>query len=184
MTSLFHFKVKVHRRNLTRAKSLLLLIPRLLCQVLEHLGFPAEPRLECHRDYEAILTVDKWRLLPGTQHLPPQDLAEDQPADAHATVDQPPPTGHTEEPQIAPSIAPPVTAPLQTAPASFVPLLPPALAHSFGPSTLEPPLQHVSISTQDFLAIMGAVRTFSATSTSAAHTTLVERMTRAEAALV
>ena len=43
MTSLFHFEDKVHRRNLTRAESIPLLFLRLLCQVLEHLGFSAEP---------------------------------------------------------------------------------------------------------------------------------------------
>ena len=59
MTSLFHFEDKVHRRNLTRSESIPLLFPRLLCQVLEHIGFPAEPRLERHRDCEVVLTVDK-----------------------------------------------------------------------------------------------------------------------------
>ena len=43
MTSLFHFEDKVHHRNLTRAESIPLLFPRLLCQVLEHMGFPVEP---------------------------------------------------------------------------------------------------------------------------------------------
>ena len=43
MTSLFHFEDKVHRINLILAESTPLLFPRLLCQVLEHLGFPAEP---------------------------------------------------------------------------------------------------------------------------------------------
>ena len=46
MTSLFHFEDKVHRRNLTRAESTPLLFSRLLCQVLEHIGFLVEPRLE------------------------------------------------------------------------------------------------------------------------------------------
>ena len=46
MTSLLHFKEKVHRKGLARAESLPLLIPRLLSQVLEHLGFPEEPRIE------------------------------------------------------------------------------------------------------------------------------------------
>ena len=49
MTALFHFKDKVHRRNLTRAEAIPLLFPRLLCQILEHLGFPEEPRLERRR---------------------------------------------------------------------------------------------------------------------------------------
>ena len=45
MTSLFHFEDKVHRRSLSRAKATPFLFPRLLCQVLEHLGFLDEPRL-------------------------------------------------------------------------------------------------------------------------------------------
>ena len=60
MTSLFHFKDKVHRKSLPRAESMPLLFPRLLCQVLEHIGFPDEPRLESRRDCEASLTVDWW----------------------------------------------------------------------------------------------------------------------------
>ena len=54
MTSLFYFKDKVHRKNLTRAESIPLLFPRLLCQVLEHIGFPAKPQLERRQDCEAI----------------------------------------------------------------------------------------------------------------------------------
>ena len=46
MASLFHFEDRVHRRSLLRAESTPLLFPRLLCQVLEHIGFPADPRLE------------------------------------------------------------------------------------------------------------------------------------------
>ena len=45
MTSLLHFEDKVHRKGLARAKSIPLLMPRLLFQVLEHLGFPEEPRI-------------------------------------------------------------------------------------------------------------------------------------------
>ena len=46
MTSLLHFEEKVHRKCLARAESLPLLMLRLLSQVLEHLGFPEEPRIE------------------------------------------------------------------------------------------------------------------------------------------
>ena len=45
MIALLHFKDKVHRKGLARAESLPLLMPRLLSQVLEHLGFPEEPRI-------------------------------------------------------------------------------------------------------------------------------------------
>ena len=60
MTSLFHFEDKVHHKNLTRAETIPLLFPRLLCQVLEHIGFPTEPMLERHLDCDEVLTVDRW----------------------------------------------------------------------------------------------------------------------------
>ena len=103
MTSLFHFEDKVHRRNLTLAESTPNLFSRLLCQVLEHLGFPVEHLLEHRRDCEDVLTIDRWPRLPRAQHLPPQDIAVDHPIE------------DTEEPQITP---PAVAAPFPTSPAS------------------------------------------------------------------
>ena len=177
MTSLFHFEDKVHHKNLTRVESTPLLFSRLLCQVLEHMGFTVEPRLERRRDCKAILIVNRWKLLPRARHLPPQDLVED------IAVDQP--AEDIEEPHIAPSAAPTVTGPLPLSLASSVPPVPPAHTASVGPSTSVPPPQHISISTRDFLTITDAVRTFSATSASfaAAHIALTERMTRTETAI-
>ena len=93
--------------------------------------------------------------MPRAHHLPPQDLAEDEPTDDHPVEAQ---------------SSPPV---------------PPAPSESDGPSMLAPPLQHISISPQDFLAIMDSVRTFVATSSSfaTAQTALAERMTHIEAAV-
>ena len=45
MTSLLHFEEKVHRKDLAQVEAFPLLMPRLLSQLLEHLGFPEEPRL-------------------------------------------------------------------------------------------------------------------------------------------
>ena len=59
MTALFHFKDKIHRKNLTRVEAIPLLFPRLRSQVLEHLGFLTEHLLEHLHDYEAIFTVEK-----------------------------------------------------------------------------------------------------------------------------
>ncbi|RVW33142.1 hypothetical protein CK203_094853 [Vitis vinifera] len=42
MVVLLHFEEKVHTRRLTRADTILLLFPRLLCHVLAHMGFPAD----------------------------------------------------------------------------------------------------------------------------------------------
>ena len=140
MTSLFHFKDKIHRRNLTRAESIPLLFSRLLCQVLEHLSFPAEPRLEHRRDCEAIFTINKRQLMPLAHNLPPPDLVKDQPIEDHPTEDQPPPIVHTEEPQIPIFAAPAVTAPLPTSPTSCAPPVPLTPSDSVGLSTLAPPL--------------------------------------------
>ena len=78
MTSLFHFEDRVHRWSLPRAESMPLLFPRLLCQILEHIGFPAKPRLERRRGCEATLTVDRWRARPRAFHLPPLGSDEDE----------------------------------------------------------------------------------------------------------
>ena len=40
MTALLYFEEKVHRKDLARAEAFPLLMPRLLSQVLEHMGFP------------------------------------------------------------------------------------------------------------------------------------------------
>ena len=61
MTYLFHFEEKIHRKNLTRAEAIPLLFPRLLSQVLEHLGFPAKPYLKrnllCSMESISLLIV-------------------------------------------------------------------------------------------------------------------------------
>ena len=56
-----------------------MLFPRLLCQVLEHIGFPTEPRIERRRGCETVLTVERWRARPRAFHLPPPGLDEDEP---------------------------------------------------------------------------------------------------------
>ena len=125
-------------------------------------------------------------------HLPPSNLAEDQPVVDLPTEDQPPPAVPTKEPQIPASStpAPAITAPLPTTSASSVPPEPSALStsaptDSSEPGTTTPLLQHILLSAQDFLAIMDAVHTFSATSASfaAAHAALDERMTHTESAV-
>ena len=57
MTSLLHFEEKVHRKGLARAESLPLLMPRLLSQVLEHLGFPEEPCIERRINCSQVLST-------------------------------------------------------------------------------------------------------------------------------
>ncbi|RVW94285.1 hypothetical protein CK203_034849 [Vitis vinifera] len=63
MTSLLHFEEKVHQKKLQRADGIPLLFPRLLCQILEHLGYPEEPRLERRRHCREDLSLGKWHHL-------------------------------------------------------------------------------------------------------------------------
>ena len=46
ITALLNFEEKVHRKGLTHAETIPLLMPRLLFHVLEHLEFPEEPCIE------------------------------------------------------------------------------------------------------------------------------------------
>ena len=121
MTSLFHFKDRVHHRSLPRAESLPLMFPRLLCQVLEHIGFPAEPRLESRRDYEATLTIDRWWARPQAFHFPPPRSDEDEPVDDIPRGNLSPIAEHTGEP---PALVSPVSPPVSSAPLTTVPVAP------------------------------------------------------------
>ena len=59
MTALLHFKEKVHRKGLTRAETIPLLMPRLLCHVLEHFEFPEEPRIERQQSCAMIVSHER-----------------------------------------------------------------------------------------------------------------------------
>ena len=72
MTSLLQFEEKVHRKDLARAESIPLLMPRLLCYVLEQMGFP-EPRLEMRVRCLHVVSVDRVMTMPVSFHIRPQD---------------------------------------------------------------------------------------------------------------
>ena len=76
MTSLMHFEEKVHRKDLVRAESLPLLMPRLLCQVLEHMGFQEEPRIEMRVRCPLVLSAERVMTMPVSFHLRQQDQEE------------------------------------------------------------------------------------------------------------
>ena len=76
MASLLQFEEKVHRKDLARAESLPLLMPRLLCQVLKHLGFPAEPRIEMRVQCPLVLSVERVMTMPVSFHLKRHDQEE------------------------------------------------------------------------------------------------------------
>ena len=103
MASLLQFEEKVHRKDLARAESLPLLMLRLLCQVLEHLGFLAEPRIEMRVRCPLVVSVERVMTMPVSFHIRPQDQEEvpGQEAEDHHADDIPAP-----EPEIRRSPAP------------------------------------------------------------------------------
>ena len=90
MAALLHFEEKVHRKRLQRADHIPLLFPRLLCHILEHMGYPTEPHLDRHHHCREHFTLDKWTHLAGYSvpiAKPPQ--AEKAPQDEHSTYSIP-----------------------------------------------------------------------------------------------
>ena len=76
MTALLHFEDKVHRKGLARVESIPLLMPRLLFQVLEHLGFPEEPRIEIRVKCPQVLSMERAMVMPISFLLQQQDQEE------------------------------------------------------------------------------------------------------------
>ena len=114
MTSLMHFEEKVHRKDLVRAESIPLLMPRLLCQVLEHMGFPEEPRIEMRVRCPLVMSVERVMTMLVSFHLRPQDQEEvpGQAAEGAHTDDIPSPEPEIQRspaPQMSPPSPPPHT---------------------------------------------------------------------------
>ena len=127
MTALLHFEDKVHRKGLARAESLPLLMPRLLSQVLEHLGFPEEHRIERRIRCPQVLTMERAMVMPISFLLQQQDQEEvpDEQAEDSQRRDDPAPKVEMERspvPDISPPSPPPpvsATAPTDTPGSSY-----------------------------------------------------------------
>ena len=76
MTALLHFEDKVHLKGLAQAESIPLLMPRLLSQVLEHLGFLEEPRIERRIRCPQVLSMERAMVMPISFLLQQQDQDE------------------------------------------------------------------------------------------------------------
>ena len=64
MTAFLHFEEKVHSKGLARVEAIPLLMSRLLCHVLEHLGFPEEPRIERQQSCPMIVSLERTLSMP------------------------------------------------------------------------------------------------------------------------
>ena len=156
MTSLLHFEDKVHHKGLARAESLPLLMPRLLIQVLEHLGFLEEPRIERRIRCPQVLSMERAMVMPISfllQHKDQEEVkdpgAEDsQRRDVHAP--------EVEMERIpGPDISPPSPPPPASATAS---------TDTPGPSyTTQHSLEYVHVSTRELEGVMDVVCSLAST---------------------
>ena len=115
MTALLHFEDKVHCKGLAQAESIPLLMPRLICQVLEHLGYPEEPRIERRIRCPQVLSIERAMVMPISFLFQQQDQEEvlDQEAeDSHRT------DSHAPEPEMERSPVPDISPPSPPPPAS------------------------------------------------------------------
>ena len=171
MTSLMHFEEKVHRKGLVQAESLPLLMPRLLSQVLEHLGFPEEPRIERRIRCPLVLSMERAMVMPISFLLQQQDQEEvpDQEAeDSHRT------DSHAPEPEVeripVPHMSPPSPPPHTTAAAAVDT---PGLSFTSQHSP-----EYVHASSREIAGVMDAICSLAAT-----QAAQDQRLARAEATL-
>ncbi|RVW48847.1 hypothetical protein CK203_117148 [Vitis vinifera] len=123
MAALFYFKEKVHKKKLQRADAIPLLFPWLLCQILEHLGYPSDPQLERKRICREVFTFDKWtnmtayrveqpgRPQPATRRASPCHIPEGIPIASPTISRAPPITPASSEPStsVEPRMAIPIS---------------------------------------------------------------------------
>ena len=169
MTSLLHFEEKVHRKGLARAEGLPLLMSRLLSQVLEHLGFPEEPRIERRISCTQVLSTERSLYMPISIILQQQDQEE-------VAEDPPRKEDHVSEVEVevekrtVPDLSPPSPPPPPSATAP---------ADTAGPScTSQQSPEHVHVSSRELAAVMDVVCALATTQAS-----LDQRMAQAEATI-
>ena len=173
MTTLLHFEDKVHRKGLARAEGLPLLMPRLLSQVLEHLGFPEEPRIERRIRCPQVLSLERALVMAISFLLQQQDQEEvpDEGAEDPPRGDDPVPevelkVERSPVPDLSPPSPPPppsATAPDDTPGPSYI------AQHS---------PEYVHVSSRELASVMDVVCSLATTQAS-----MDQRLTRAETTL-
>ena len=171
MTALLHFEDKVHRKGLARAESIPLLMPRLLCQVLEHLGFPEESPIERRFRCPQVLSMERAMVMPISFLLQQQDQEEvPDPEAEHSHRGG----SHASEPEMERSPVPDHSPPSPPLPTSAT-----APADTPGPSfTTQHSPEYVHVSSREIAGVMDAVCSLAATQASQD-----QRLARAEATL-
>ena len=174
MTSLLHFEEKVHRKDLARAESIPLLMPRLLSYVLEQMGFPEEPGIEMRDRCPHVVSVDRVMTMPVHFHIRPQDREEvpgEEAEDAHR-YDPPAP-----EPEVQRT---PTPTPISDRSPPSPPHTTPAAAHTDtpGPSySAHHSPKYTHASSREIAGVMDAVCTLASTQ-AAQHAAQEQRLTQ------
>ena len=172
MTSLLQFEEKVHRKDLARAESIPLLMPRLHCYVLEQMGFPEEPRIEMRDRGPHVVSVDRVMTMPVSFHTQPQDQEEvpGQEADDHHADDMPAP-----EPEVHRT---PTPIPDRSPPS------PPHITSAAAPTDTPGPSysthhspEYTHVSSREIAGVMDAICTLAATQ-AAQHAAQEQRLTQ------
>ena len=141
LAALLYFEEKVHKKKLQRVDCIPLLFPRLLCQILEHLGYPSEPQLERKRICREPFTLDKWNNMTAYK------------------VDLPQPAARIASPRHIPKGI--------TVAAPAIPRAPPAASASSQPSTSAEPRMVIPIS--EYRELCRALETLTASQSSLAQ---------------
>ena len=167
MTALLHFEDKVHCKGLARAESIPLLMPRLLSRVLQHLGFPEEPRIErrirCPQVLSMVMSIS-FLLQQQDQEEVPNPEAEDSKRRGD----------HAPEVEMERDRVPDISPPSPPLPASAT-----APSDTPGPSyTAQHSPEYVHVSTRELAGVMDAVCSLDSTQAS-----MDQRLTRAETTL-
>ena len=173
MTALMHFEDKVHCKGLVRAEGLPLLMPHLLSQVLEHLGFPEEPRIERRIRCPQVLSMERSLTMPISFLLQQQDQEEVQ-----DEIAEDPPRGKDHVPEVELGVE-------RSPRHDLSPPSPPPPPSTLAPtntvvpsSTTQHSPEHVQFSTRELAAVMDAVCALATTQAS-----MDQRLARAEATI-
>ena len=156
MTSLMHFEDKVHCKGLARAESLPLLMPRLLCQVLKHMGFLEEPRIEMRVRCPQVLSMERVMVMPISFILQQQDQEElSIPEAEHSHRGG----SHASEPEMERSTVPDRSPPSPTLPTSVA-----APVDTPGPSfTSQHSPEYVHANSREIAGVMDVICSLAAT---------------------
>ena len=177
ITSLLHFEEKVHRRDLARAESIPLLMPRLLSYVLEQMGFPEEPGIEMRDRCPHVVSVDRVMTMPVHFHIRQRDREEvpgEEAEDAHRD-DPPAPAPEVQRSPTPVSGRSPPSPPHTTSAAVHTDTPGPSYSAHHSP-------EYTRVSSREMAGVMDAICTLAATQ-AAQHAAEDQRLARAEATL-